>query len=175
MSVRCMMDLPVLSSLKRLLVGAAFFSAASSAPTVSSVYSADDSAKAPAIYTTQLANHRLLFGTAALPHHHQPFNCHIYNEIIEPAADSPSPSPPHPRPDSRLPLIEAAAARPQPATIMYPVAAEQWQQQQEQRLREEQAITLHDGNQFVRLKIANPYEAVAAAGGQTARQQFFKI
>ena len=167
---------------KRYSPGSDFYSsssAASSAPTVSSVYSADDSAKAPAIYTTQLANHRLLFGSAALPHHHQPFNCHIYNEIIEPAADSPSPSPPHPRPDSRLPLIEAAAAaRPQPATIMYPVAAEQWQQQQqEQRLREEQAITLHDGNQFVRLKIANPYEAVAAAaaGGQTARQQFFKI
>ena len=172
---------------KRYSPGSDFYSsssAASSAPTVSSVYSADDSPKAsPAIYTTQLANHRLLFNNAnLLPHHHQPFNCHIYNEIIEPAADSPSPSPPHQRPDSRLPLIEAAAAaaaRPQPATIMYPVAAEQWQ---DQRLpgsgREEQAITLHDGNQFVRLKIANPYEAVAAAaaaGGQTARQQFFKI
>ena len=63
---------------------------------------------------------------------------------------------------------------------MYPVAAEQWQDQRLQPGigREEQAITLHDGNQFVRLKIANPYEAVAAAaaaGGQTARQQFFKI
>ena len=66
---------------------------------------------------------------------------------------------------------------------MYPVAAEQWQDQRRQEQQpgcgrgpEEQAITLHDGNQFVRLKIANPYEAVAAAaGGQTARQQFFKI
>ena len=172
---------------KRYSPGSDFYSsssAASSAPTVSSVYSADDSpAKAPpAIYTTQLANHRLLFNSANLPHHHQPFNCHIYNEIIEPAAAaSPSPSPPHQRPDSRLPLIEAIAARPQPATIMYPVAAEQWQDQRQPgdcdgRGREEQAITLHDGNQFVRLKIANPYEAVAtAARGQTARQQFFKI
>jgi hypothetical protein len=139
------------------------FYTSSAPPTVSTVYSEDNPSK---IYSTQLHNHRLLFNSPNLMQNHQqpqPFQSNIYNEIIDCSSSSDGSEFPSPQMGSRVALI----GQPQPPLMMQ--RQQQQQQQQYQQLEQLQAITLRDGNQFVRLKLADPY-AVAAGG-----QQIFKI